>query len=231
MTAYEKFGQGGWVTLALTAALVALCVWIRRHYRRVQESVRSLDEVLAGVHDTAAGVAPSVDPAAPTAVLLVGGYGGIGVHSLLSIHRLFPSQFHNFVFLSVGVIDSATFQNLEAVDEVQDRVASAVRQYVDLARGLGFAAEGRSEVGTEVVDTVIGLCTRLASEYPRAMFFAGNLVFEQEGWWHRFLHNETAYAIQRELAWRGHSLIILPIRVTMSSRVALPGGRSLTPRQ
>ena len=43
-----------------------------------------------------------------TAAVLVAGYGGVGIHTVLSVLRLFPNDFKNFVFLSVGVIDSGS---------------------------------------------------------------------------------------------------------------------------
>src|SRR5947207_618251 len=43
VTVYEKFGEGGWVTLALTGGLIAGCFLIRRHYRKVRESLQRLE--------------------------------------------------------------------------------------------------------------------------------------------------------------------------------------------
>jgi len=38
----------------------------------------------------------------PTAVLLVAGFSGLGIHSLLNVIKLFPRYFVNVVFMSVG---------------------------------------------------------------------------------------------------------------------------------
>jgi len=215
VTVYEKFGEGGWVTLALTGGLIAGCFLIRRHYRRVHDKLRRLDGILTALP---AGVAPppaqSHDPAAPTAVLLVGGYSGLGIHSLLAVQRLFPGYFKNFVFVSVGVIDSASFVNVEAVDEVRDRTAADLRRYVELATGLGLAADSRMAVGTEAVATAADLCVQIAAEFPRSLFFAGKLIFERERWYQRLLHNETAYQLQRRLQFAGLNAMVLPVRVT-----------------
>src|SRR5437763_1383753 len=95
LTAYEKFAEGGWVTLVLTAGLIALCFAIRRHYRNVQANLQRLDAILPALPATKPGTAPSLDPRARTAVLLVGSYEGLGTHCLLSIQRLFPNVFQN----------------------------------------------------------------------------------------------------------------------------------------
>src|SRR5439155_7161400 len=98
-----------WWTVLITSGLILLCQWIRVHYRSVQRKLRSLDtefvELPSSDHH---GGEP--DPREPTAVLLVGGYGGIGIHSLLSIQKMFPGYFKNVIFLSVAVIDSGAFK-------------------------------------------------------------------------------------------------------------------------
>jgi hypothetical protein len=213
VTAYEKFGQGGWLTLALTSGLIGVCALIRRHYRRVQRNLRRLDEILLSVPRSPSRHAPALSPREPTAVVLVGSYAGLGIHSLLSIQRVFPGYFKNFIFLSVGVVDAATFKNVEAVDQVRTRTEKSLARYVDLARSLGLAADSRLELGTEVIDVGVELCKHVASEFPRTVFFAGKLVFEREQWYQRLLHNETAYQIQRRLQFEGLSAMVLPVRV------------------
>jgi len=214
VTVYEKFQQGGWVTLALTGGLIAGCFLIRRHYRLVHDNLRRLDGILEALPAGSASGPRALDPAAPTAVLLVGGYAGLGIHSLLSVERLFPGYFKNFVFVSVGVIDSASFVNVEAVEEVRDRTAADLRRYVALATGLGLAADSRMAVGTEAVATAATLCGQIAREFPRCLFFAGKLIFQRERWYQRVLHNETAYQLQRRLQFAGLNAMVLPVRVT-----------------
>src|SRR6185503_1683778 len=137
ITIVEKFGEGGWITLALTGGLVALCFLIRSHYRNVQLNLGRLDAIITAVPSGVAPVEPRpLDPSAPTAVLLVGAYSGLGIHSLLTVQRLFPGHFKNFLFVSVGVIDSASFVNVDAVDEVRARTAADLKRYVALASGL-----------------------------------------------------------------------------------------------
>jgi amino acid transporter len=215
VTVYEKFSEGGWVTLALTGSLIAGCFLIRRHYRKVHDNLRRLDGILTALPaGSPPPQSPVLDTSAPTAVLLVGGYAGLGIHSLLAVQRLFPDYFKNFVFVSVGVIDSASFVNVEAVDEVRDRTAADLRRYVELATGLGLAADSRMAVGTEAVATAVDLCGRIAAEFPRCVFFAGKLIFRRERWYLRLLHNETPYQLQRRLQFAGLDAMVLPVRVT-----------------
>ncbi len=69
------------------------------------------------------------------------------------------------------------------------------------------------KVGAEVVETASELCVEVSQKYPRCVFFAGELVFEKPQWYHRILHNETAYAILRRIKFAGLPMVILPIRV------------------
>src|SRR5207248_3089702 len=139
-TIYEKFGHGGWVTLMLTGGLIGLCFLIRRHYRKVHWNLKRLDEVLEAVPASGSGELKKLEQMAPTAVLLVSSYAGLGIHSLLTVQRLFPNYFKNFIFVSVGVIDSATFTSVEAVEEVRQRTEESLSRYVELAGRLGLAA-------------------------------------------------------------------------------------------
>jgi len=57
------------------------------------------------------------------------------------------------------------------------------------------------------------LSLEVAKEFPRVVFFAGKLIFEKERWYQRFLHNETAYQLQRRLQFAGLNAMVLPVRV------------------
>jgi len=222
-TVYEKGEEGGWVTIAVTALVVGLCFLIHRHYASVQENLRRLDSIMAALPQRPPSAPLAIDPKAPTAVLLVGGYGGLGIHALLSVQRTFAGHFKNVLFVGVGVIDSAAMKGVEEVDRVRLRTDQALQQYVALAQRLGIPADYRMAVGTEAVSEAEKLCAAVAKEFPRAVFFAGKLVFERERWYQRFLHNETAYQIQRRLQFSGMNAMVLPVRILEGSEGAAAG--------
>ena len=208
-----KFAEGGWVTVALTSALIGLCLLIKRHYRAVMRSLSRLDEILTTLPTTQEAAPPPLSPKAPTAVMMVGGYGGLGIHSLLAVQRLFPNHYKNFIFVSVGVIDSATFKGVEAVEDVRRRTETALKRYVALANLWGLAADYRFAISTEVMEAAEELCLELGKEYPQSIVFGGKLVFEQERWFQRLLHNDTVFELQRRLQFAGINTMILPVRV------------------
>lgn len=221
---YEKFALGGWVTVVVTGLVVAGCFLIRRHYAGVQERLARLDTIMAALPTSAPPSAPAIDLKRPTAVLLVGGYGGIGVHALLTIQRLFPGHFRNFVFVSVGVIDAATMKGVDEVDRLRLRTEASLRSYVELAHRFGLGAEWRMGIGTDVLDEGLDVCARVAAEFPRPVFFLGKLIFERERLFQRLLHNETGYQLQRRLQFAGMNAMVLPVRVMETDLAQLVPG-------
>ena len=49
VTVYEKFTEGGWVTLCITMGAIVICYLVQRHYKTVKASVRELDETLMNI--------------------------------------------------------------------------------------------------------------------------------------------------------------------------------------
>jgi hypothetical protein len=220
VTAVLKFEQGGWVTLLATSGFISLCFLVRRHYRRVKRMTSFLDESLLNLPLREPVSLPALAPGGPTAVVLVEDYAGLGIHSLLSVQRLFPRHFKNLVFCSVGLVDSAQFKGAAAIHELEAKVRRDLEQYVDLARRMGFYAEYRMAVGTDLIEELERMCLALVQEFRRAVVFAGQLVFQRENLFTRSLHHETAFSIQRRLQFSGIQVIILPIRVWEKRRAA-----------
>ena len=217
ITIFEKLTEGGWITLAATTLVILACHWIRAHYDEVRARLRRLDDVLASVPIPASaggdGPPAHLDKSAPTAVICVTSFSGFGLHQILSIQRSLPRHFVNFVFVSAAVVDSGTFKGADELHRLQARTEEDLRRYVAWTRAHGLRADWRMGVGTEAVATAEATCRAVAAEFPRAIVFLGKLIFREERWYHRLLHNETALAIQRRLQFEGLQAIVLPIRV------------------
>jgi hypothetical protein len=217
ITISTKFRVGGWITLAVTAVLLGLCFLVRSHYRLVGKKLGQLYEemkaVIAAVEAKAPSVLAPIDPSQPTAALLVAGYSGLGVHTMLTILRAFKGHYKNMVILCVGVLDSGEFKGEGAIEALQERSAATVAKYVDLAARVGIPAVGRTALGTDVVDEGEKLCLAVAHEFHDVTFFAGQIIFRRDQWFQHLLHNETAFSIQKRLQWNGKTMVILPARV------------------
>ncbi|HEV8717374.1 MAG TPA: APC family permease [Candidatus Binatia bacterium] len=215
-----KFSAGGWVTVVLTSAVVGLCLYIKYHYREAEQALRQLDEVLLELPlPEEPAVVPARDTTAPTAAFFVNGFNGLGIHSVLAVPRLFGTHFKNFMFISVGVIDSSRFKGREEIDNLRRQTEENLERYVNFVKRQGAYAEYWYALGTDPIDELEELAHAVARRFPRTVFFAGKLVFAQEGFWHKVLHNQAAFTLQRRLQFAGMQMVVLPIR-------AMPEGRA-----
>ncbi|HZF00617.1 MAG TPA: APC family permease [Methylomirabilota bacterium] len=212
-----KFFEGGWATLLVTGILIAAAFGIKHHYGKTQKLLQRLNDLVAAseVDTTNAPPVPATqcDPKERTAVFLVNGFNGLGLHTLLAVVRMFPKVYKNFVFLQVGVLDAGTFKGAAEVDNLREHAQRAVECYADYMRKQGFCAESHIAIGTDIVDEAANLCDEIAKRFPQSQFFAGQLVFKDEGFLTRFLHNHTVFELQRRLYQQGWPMLILPIRV------------------
>ncbi|MGO8676316.1 MAG: APC family permease [Limisphaerales bacterium] len=217
-----KFFEGGWMTLAVTGALVGLALAVKRHYNQTARDLGHLDELVAaaGLDKTEAPggartpqVAPVLDTKAKTAVLMVNGFNGLGLHTLFGVLRLFPGVFKNFLFVQIGVLDAGNFKGAAEVENLTNHIQAANQRYVDYMRSRGFQAEGYSTLGNDVVEKAVDIAPEILARFPNAIFFGGQLVFRQETFLTRLLHNYTVFALQRRFYQHGLPLLILPIRI------------------
>ena len=214
-----KFFQGGWITLFVTGLLVGVSFWIKHHYRQTQKRLHRLNELVAAAlaDEGLAGVenlpAAACDPNARTAVFLVNGFNGLGLHTLLAVVRMFPKVYKNFIFVQVGILDAGNFKGAAEVDNLREHSRIAVERYVSYMARRGFYAEAQVALGTDIVDEAARRCNLIAEKYPQAQFFAGQLVFKDESLVTRWLHNHTVFELQRRLYQNGRAMLILPIQV------------------
>jgi hypothetical protein len=115
----ERFMQGGIVTLLITSTVVGIGLLIRRHYSRVREMAHALERSIRWKYQDLRGEPPALDPTQPTAVFLVSTNRGIGLHTVERVEALFPDHFRNFVFVSVGTVDSESFGSEQSLRTLQ----------------------------------------------------------------------------------------------------------------
>jgi len=223
LTLYEKFAEGGWMTVIITSATIAVCFRVRQHYREVSAGFKDLDKILEATPLPEKPIADAVpmDKNAPTAILTVQSFSGFGLHQILSIQRLMPGYIKNFIFISVGVVDSGNFKGSEELARLEEKTRSNLEKYVQWCRQQGLKADYRMAIATESVETLEKLCVQLAKEFPRSIVFTGKLIFREEHWYQRFLHNETATALQSRLQFDGLQTIVLPIRVLPAANAGM----------
>ncbi|MBX9811114.1 MAG: APC family permease [Burkholderiales bacterium] len=211
----EKFAEGGWETVLITSVVIGLCLAIRWHYDETREQLRRIDALFSskGPLEEIANP-PPLDPQKPTAVFFVGKNRGVGMHALLWVQRLFPGHFRNFVFISVGEIDAQRYDAAGALRTLQYEIENSLRYYVNFCHSHGLAATSRLAFGTDPVAELLKLTEQVMQEFPNSVCFASKLIFVHDNFFTRWLHNQTALALQQRLHLQGIQMVILPMKVT-----------------
>jgi K+ transporter len=213
-----KFFEGGWVTLLVTGILIGFAFWVKRHYRQTQKKLHRLNELVAAAMSDE-GTTMTHKPCPPrntnarTAVFLVHGFNGIGLHTLLAVIRMFPKVYQNFIFVEVGILDAGNFKGANEVENLRNYTNAEVERYVSYVSKRGFYSECRIALGTDIVDEAEKLCNEVAEQFPQSQFFSGQLVFDDENRVGRWLHNHTVFELQRRLYQSNRVMLVLPIKV------------------
>lgn len=220
-----KFFEGGWVTLVVTGSVIALALLIKKHYNSIHVLIQKLDsDIIPAIsssfyylHKDEDGnkiEKPVYKAENKTAVVLVNGFNGLGVHTLLSVIKTFPGIFKNFVFVQAGVVDAGGFKGSAEVIKLEEFVKKEINQYVEFMQHSGYYADSFTSLGTDIVDQITEISDKVFQKYPNSVFFGGQLVFPNETFFTKLLHNQIVFSVQRRLYHQGYPFVILPIRVT-----------------
>jgi amino acid transporter len=200
--------------LGAILALSTFCVLVKNHYQNVLKRLQRLNPIVqAAEADPYHRDAKPWDKSAPTAVFLVSGYNGAGLHTVMGVMRIFPDYFKQMVFISVGQVDFDRFKGQDEVEHLKKTVEEALQKYKALAEKWGFAAEYRVGMGVDLIDELEDLSVQCGKEFTRAVYFAGDLVFTLPSIFTRLLHARTGEELQRRFRERGLPLIVMPIRI------------------
>ncbi len=213
VTTIAKFNEGGWATLLCTGLVVSMCVAIRTHYERTKELIREVDSVFAGQPFGSQTDYPELQRDAPTAAFIVGTSRGGGLHALLWVQRMFPGNFRNFIFVNARSVDSQAYGGEEALELMKTDAKVSLKYFENFCHSYGLAARSYLGFGTDAVAEVERLCTQVQADFPNTIFFTSKLIFNDDNWITRLLHNQAAVAIQRRLHLEGMQMVILPMKV------------------
>ena len=215
-----KFDEGGWITILITGALVAVALYIKSHYKKIGKEIVRIQGIMnEKMPETIAELKTNLKRESVTeitkndmtAVILVNGYSGIGLYSLFKILSKFKDVYKNFVFIQVGIVDADSFHHGSVIETITENIIQDLDKYVDLIEQLGYKAEYRYSIGTDVTEEVMKIVPEIISEYQNTTFIGGQLVFSGTYRASRILHNYTIFSIQRRLYKHGLTTIIIPI--------------------
>lgn len=214
-TVLEKFYEGGWKTLFITGILVMIGISIKRHYLLVQAKIEREEGRMDRVLDKEIEKCdrPKLDHNKPTACFLVSETSASGLKMINWVEKLFPDIYKNFIFVSVGEIDTEEFVDESKWNNLRRDTRGMLKRYVDYANTNGYASTYYHAYGTDVIDKLTELTERIAQEFPNTVFFATKLISDNENFLTQLLHNQTAYILQRRLHNTGKTLIVMPFKL------------------
>ncbi|MEK9971518.1 MAG: amino acid permease, partial [Ferrovibrio sp.] len=213
VTLVEKFAEGAWFTVLATGFVVLLGLAIKRHYDSVNRQLAEADILFGSTPGEVRQCSLVPDPKARTAALFLGSRDGVAMHTLLAALTLFPNQFRNVVFLTVGEIDTEQFHGQDKVARMRAEIDHRLQRFRNWCERRGIASDTYVGYGTETVDLLDRLAGEVLQKYPNTVFFASKLVFRYDNVFTRLLHNTTALSLQRLLHLRAVPMVILPMKV------------------
>ncbi|HBF87883.1 MAG TPA: amino acid transporter [Bacteroidales bacterium] len=216
-----KFDEGGWITIIITGSIVAIAISIKRHYLKIAKEIKKIQtemnskiaewvDILKSKNELK-NTQTEIKNTDATAVILVNGYSGIGLFSLFNILNSFHGAYKNFVFIQVGIVDSDCFHGADHLEKQKQDIEQDLNKYVYLIKQLGYNAEFRFSLGTDVAEEVEKMTPEIIKKYPNSTFIGGQLIFEGMYRVSKILHNYTIFSIQRRLYKHGLTTIIIPI--------------------
>jgi amino acid transporter len=213
VTLFEKFAEGGWVTVLITALVVALGLAIHRHYDQTKARIEKFDELVSEQPFGSVVNPPKLDPNAPTAAFIVGSSRGGGLHALLWVQRMFPNHFRNFVFINARSVDAQSYGGEESLRLLRQEATVSLNYFVNFCNSRGWAAKAYLAFGTDPIEEINRLADQAVRDFPNTIFFTTKLIFERENWFTRMLHNQAPMVLQNRLHLQGMQMVVIPMRL------------------
>jgi hypothetical protein len=214
ITTSEKFYEGGWVTLLITSIFIGIGLLIKSMYRKLKMRLMQKE-----MHFYSYEVSPTLDQmnesdkSASTAAIIVDQTFGSGMNCLLEIKKLFPGIFKNFIFVTVGEVDSNTFREERRWRDMRRKTKMTLRKYKNYCNANGRFAKAYVGYGTDIVEKLTQLTDRVIKDYPNTVFFGTKFIFDTENIFTQILYNHIPYIMQRRLHVKGLNMVILPMKI------------------
>lgn len=214
---FEKFYEGGWITLLITSIFVIIGYSIKRLYKKMRIALELNEEKFSAYENIAECTVDSkVDKSAPTAALIVDQTFGSGMNCLLAIKKTFPGIFKNFIFVTVGELDSNVFSEEKKWREMRRKTKAVLRKYRNYCNANGKFAKAYVGYGTDITEKLEQLCDRVIKDYPNTVFFGTKFVFNNDNVFVQTLYNQIPYMMQRKLHLKGKTMVVLPMNIDLS---------------
>jgi hypothetical protein len=135
------------------------------------------------------------------------------MNCLLVIKKIFPEVFKNFIFVTVGEVDSNTMREEKRWRDMRRKTKSVLNKYKNYCNANGRFAKAYIGYDTDTVEKLTKLTERVAKDYPNVVFFGTKFIFDNENIFTQIFFNHIPYIIQRRLHTRGQNMVILPMKI------------------
>ena len=216
VTIFEKFYEGGWITILITSLFVGVGWSIKRVYEKFRQNLALKEAQFDDFHEQClipSSLLEALDKKAPTAAIIVDQTFGSGMNCLLQIKKLFPGIFKNFIFVTVGELDSNTFSEEKRWRDMRRRTKSVLNKYKNYCNANGRFAKAYIGYDTDIVEKLSQLTDRVAKDYQNVVFFGTKFIFDNENIFTQILFNHVPYIMQRRLHVKGLNMVILPMKI------------------
>ncbi len=214
ITIFEKFYEGGWITILITSVFVMIGLTIRNTYERFKRNLTQKETMFYSYgSESCEQNNEAIDKSAPTAAIIVDQTFGSGMNCLLEIKKLFPGIFKNFIFVTVGELDSNTFSEEKRWRDMRRRTKTVLNKYKNYCNANGRFAKAYIGYDTDIVEKLSQLTDRVAKDYQNVVFFGTKFIFDNENIFTQILFNHVPYIMQRRLHVKGLNMVILPMKI------------------
>tara|TARA_Y100000385_G_C12956889_1_gene577942 strand:- start:660 stop:1067 length:408 start_codon:yes stop_codon:yes gene_type:complete len=135
------------------------------------------------------------------------------MNCILDIEKLFPNIFKNYIFVTVGELDSNTFSEEKRWRDMRRKTKNILRKYKNYCNQKNIFSKAYIGYSTDIVEKLTQLTNRVAKEYKNVIFFDTKYIFDKESMLSPMLFNHIPYTMQRRMHLKGMEMIILPMKI------------------
>ena len=224
ITIFEKFFQGGWITLLITSLFIFIGLMIKKSYAKLKIALQNNETKFACYESIcdSSEINNYGNRNSLTAAIILEQNFSSGMNSILQINKLFPNIFNNFVFVTVGELDANTFREEHRWQDMKLKTKNILRKYRNYCHANYHFARSYVGYSTDPIEKLTQLADRVKKDYPNTVFFGTKFIFENENIFTQILYNHIPDIIQRKLHNKGMQMVVLPMQINHKNLLAKP---------
>lgn len=210
-----NFLEGGWLLVLLFAIIAFFCRSVYVRYYKTNRLLRELANTLCAPLKKQPSSTLFLADQDRVAVIFVFDRG-VGMHTLMTIKRLFGDYYSQFIFIGVGVIDSFSVVGKEKIRQLERQLKHDVNYLKRFCLENDMPAESQVILTTDPVEKIVEVSHQVRERCAKSVFFVGEMVFPNGDWLIKWIHNQIAPMIQQKLYESGLYTMALPVTLKWS---------------